>query len=495
MGGRVLTNTTSLAYAIESSLGVLPGSPIWKLLEPNSYGNFGAQITTVPRAPITKTRQRRKGIVTDLNSPVDFEHDITLESSYDFIEGFCFSTFSSVLHLDRPTNNVAITSSGFTYTAITGSTVPQNSLVFARGWSTSTNNGLKVVTSGSTTSLVAVTGLTAETPSATQNATMDVCGFRGAVGDLQIDSSGNLISTVLDFTTLKLSVGQSIWIGGSLAANQFANAANTGFARVNVIATNKLTLSKRTGTFATDTGATKQVDILFGRFVKNVSIDDAKYLERSFQFELAYPNLSATPGATQYEYAKGNECNTLAFNLPLTNKATFNLGFVGTDTVTPSDTRATGASAPVVPVQTVGFGTSSDIARLRIQQVDETGLSTYFKSAKLTLNNNASPEKALANLGAVFINTGLFQADLEFELIFTDSGVVSAVRNNTTLGIDFALRNQDGGMLVDLPSLTLTGAQRSFPINQTVLVKATSLSFIDPTFGTSIGVTMFPFLP
>ena len=35
---RVLTNNTSLAYAIESALGVLPGSPVWHELEPNSIG-------------------------------------------------------------------------------------------------------------------------------------------------------------------------------------------------------------------------------------------------------------------------------------------------------------------------------------------------------------------------------------------------------------------------------------------------------------------------
>ena len=63
---RVLTNTTALAYAIESSQGVLPGSPSWKSLEPNGINSFGAEITTVARSPISKNRQRRKGTVVDL---------------------------------------------------------------------------------------------------------------------------------------------------------------------------------------------------------------------------------------------------------------------------------------------------------------------------------------------------------------------------------------------------------------------------------------------
>ncbi len=49
---RVLTNNFSLAYNIETSLGV-PGT-VWFLLEPNSISTFGADITTVARDPISK---------------------------------------------------------------------------------------------------------------------------------------------------------------------------------------------------------------------------------------------------------------------------------------------------------------------------------------------------------------------------------------------------------------------------------------------------------
>ena len=98
---RVLTNNISLAYAIETSFGVLPASPEWKLLEPNDITTFGATITTVPRAPIAKDRQRRKGTVTDLESNAEFEHDLTLESFIDFAEGFVFANFNTAV-LPRP---------------------------------------------------------------------------------------------------------------------------------------------------------------------------------------------------------------------------------------------------------------------------------------------------------------------------------------------------------------------------------------------------------
>mgnify|MGYP002147314755 CR=1 FL=1 len=86
-----------------------------------------------------------------------------------------------------------------------------------------------------------------------------MCGIQGATADLEIDASGNLISTVLDFTTLPLSVGQRIWIGGDSAGTKFATAADRGEARITVIAAHKLTLDdKVSGTLNAADNATHQ---------------------------------------------------------------------------------------------------------------------------------------------------------------------------------------------------------------------------------------------
>src|SRR3546814_19905084 len=76
----------------------------------------------------------------------------------------------------------------------------------------------------------------------------DVCS-----SDL-VDADGNLISTALDFTTLGIAVGQVIHVGGIDVANQFFETENTGFARVRIVAANKLTLDKRDQAFIADDG-------------------------------------------------------------------------------------------------------------------------------------------------------------------------------------------------------------------------------------------------
>ena len=491
--GRTLTNNFSLQYAKEDSLGVLPGSPAWKLLEPNAVNGFGATITTVPRSPISKNRQRKKGSITDLDSGVEFDADWTLDSFIDFIEGFCFSEFKGAdVHV--PT---AVIAAGYTVPTMSAA-VAENTLIVARGAVNSGNNGFKVVTSGGTTTQIDVVGggLTPETIAATRNPSVEIAGFRFATGDLEVNSSGNLISTVKDFTELPIAVGQTIHVGGEATANKFAEAANYSYARVVTIAANVITLDKKLTTFVTDDGAGKDVDLLFGRFIKNVAIDHADFVESSFQFEGSYQDL-ADPSGDEYEYSLGNFCNTVGFELPLTDKATVGFAFVGTDTEVPVviGDRKTNADSPGLPVQTTAFNTSSDLARLRITETDETGLTTDFKSLTMNINNNVSPEKVLGTLGAKYMNTGNFEIDLEAQLLFTNSGVVSAIRANETLTMDFAISNDDGAIFVDIPALTLGDGSKEYPVNESILINTTAQAFGDSVFGASIQVSLFPYPP
>ena len=508
--GRVLTNATGLSYALESSLATLPGSPTWKAIEPNEIPAFGAEITTVPRRPISKSRQRRKGATTDLDSSVEVNADLTMESFLDFIQSFLFAAAkypssqspirSGALYLNLAADNdppPAGTDPGFTHSALSAA-IPTGRLVYSRGFTNAVNNGLFQVKTGSTTTATLVEGTPAfvdEIPSNEANATLEIAGVRGATGDIQVNAGGNLISTVLDFTTLGLVVGQVIHVGGLLTANRFAIAANFGYARVRAIATNLLTLDKKATTFTTDNGSGKQIDLLFSGFVRNVAVDHADYRENSFHFEAAFPNLDVPGPGARYEYAKGNFANELNINLPLTDKAGLEFRFVGTDTEVPTTSRKTNAANAALPVQTTAFSTASDIARLRVTKVDETGLTTDFKSLTATLNNNVTREKVLGVLGARYMNAGLFEVDVETQIVFTDSRVIEAVRNNETLTMDWSIRNGDGGVFFDIPSLTLEGGGRDFEVDASVLASFTIQSFGDPVLGYSIGVSLFAFVP
>ena len=496
---RVSTNKTSYAYAEETSLGVAGTN--WKTLEPNDIDRFGAEITTVARKPISKDRQRKKGTTTELTSGVGITSDLTMEHVLDFLSAFVMAEFNGpgVWGVHETNTITGVDGTTEEYDVSAGGALTEDDLIYCRGFTVAANNGIKEVATGSTATTIAVEeDVTDETTSGKYKARIEVCGFRTAIGDLDVASVVStlvtLTSTALDFTTLGLTAGQVLWFGGALAINKFTNTENTGFGRVVSIAASTLVIDKTSQTWVTEANTTQLVDIYFGRFLRNVPVDDADFLETSFTFEGAYEDLEAlgTPG---YEYAKGNYCNQVTFQLPLSDKAIVVFAFDGTDTDVPTDTQKTGADTPLAPEQTTAFNTSADIGRLRITEVDETGLTTCFKTLNLTLNNNVSPENCLGTLGASFLNIGNFDVDVEAQVVFSNSAVPAAIRNNTTVTLDFSIRNDDGGLFFDLPSITLGDGTKELPENESVLINIPAQAFEDATLGTSIGISLFPYLP
>ena len=521
---RVLTNNSGLAYAIEDGLGVAgPASaPAWFLLEPNEISQFGAEITTVSRDPISKTRQRRKGTVTDVDSGVGFVEDLTLSSFRHFIEGFVFASAINRDVTDIPvTAVVGAGTDAYTVASLTAAQAAKlnvGTLLWATGLGLSVNNGLKSIDAniGTGDSSVSVTD-----PDIAPEAALAVpAGARISLAGYRIPDSASVTWTWADTAkqaTLALAAigtnlaargltpGQTVHIGsvetlGADVINGFqqGTVANNmvGYARVVSIATGSVVFDKVSDAlrFTDSTAPTTAVDILFGEFIRNRAVDHADYLERSFQFELTSPGLGGTPTSPtdRYEYSKGNYCNTVGFGLPLTDKAVATFAFIGTDTDSPTATQATGASSARNPPQRAAFNTSADIARLRITEADEDGLTTDFKSLVLNLNNNVSPEKAVGTVGAKYINFGNFFVNLETQLIFTNDAVIQKIRDNETVTMDFVIRNSDGVIAVDIPSMILGGGGREFPRGESVLINLTCEANDDNPFDSSIGVSLIP---
>tara|TARA_R110000796_G_scaffold41179_2_gene101986 strand:+ start:29639 stop:31156 length:1518 start_codon:yes stop_codon:yes gene_type:complete len=500
---RSLTNNLAMAAAIETSIGTLPATPLWVKLEPNSIGAYGATITTVPRNPISNTRQQRKGSTTDLDSSVEWEGDLTKDHALLFAEGFIFAQRQNSGVMERiqagsdyDSLTAVNATSAYAHDALSAA-LATGTLVFARGFTTAGNNGLKEVDAASTTILTIVTSAPVdETPAIATGARLDVAGFRLADGTWD-DTAKAFGSTLIDLSTLALSVGQMLRVGSD--ANALTGGQLVG--RIVSITAAIITLDKvqnlGTGTLNGGGNVTALAcDLLYGQFVKNVAVSDADFITRSFQFELVYDDLQNPAGTgDEYEYAIGNLCNEMVFNMPGQDKATVSFGFIGTNADDITTTRKTNSANAVDPVQTAAFNTAASFARLNMTDTSEVSLGACFKSLTLTLGNEVSPEKCLGTLGALFMNTGNFTVGLDAELLFTDSDLAQAVKDNQTVTMDMLLNNDDGAIGLDIPSLTLGGGAKTYPVNESIKISVTGSAFADDTLNTSIGITEFPYFP
>ena len=524
--GRVLTNTTSFRYGKETSLGT--GWSGGRHFEINSVSNFGANISTVTRNPIDANRQRLKGSITTLESSFNVEHDLTMDTFEDFIGNFLYSRVHND-NLDfkitavgssneltvEPINSSTITDETRNY--FKGGTNVYRTLVKISGLANNSLNKEYFVQSDMSGNVIEVLESRNPINSSSDLTSKSLIQFAGfgirapSVNDKVSDISIN--NGILSFTLNddinpvlagKVKIGQFVCFGSSVGQSTvslesgFIHNGNkiTGLGRLKSIDDKTYSFDKLDTSFkgiSGTLGLDANLDIYFGKYVKNVPVDNADYLEESFVFEAEFPKLGNS-NETMYQYSRGNYCSQMTFNLPLADKATMNLEFMGTDTDDPVETRISGPADVSENFRRQPFNTTSDIAKIRIQDIDNEGLSTYFKSLTLTLNNNVSAENVLGKLGAQFLNLGNLEVGISAQMHFTHSKVIDNIRSNGTVSLDFALKNNDGGIVVDIPAMVISGGNRDFPENETVLINVEGMSFADPVLNSSMNVSTFAFL-
>lgn len=493
---QVLTEGVNLACVVEATLGAsVPPTTGWFNCQPNNIGAIGSSYKKLARSPISKNRMNQRPILVDEDSKMPWQADVTKSFLDQYLEGI----FMSKMKHSGGTASSLLVPTAVAATSITvgaNGALAAGALVYLRGALLQTA-ALFVVGAGSTGVSVTITGGVAETlPS---NATLDVIGVQASTAaDIQMDASGNLTSTTLNWTTLGLNVGQWIYLptatGG--AAFAFATATYTGYARIKAISATKLTLERRSWTVgAADTATGKTIRVFFSRWIRNVSIDHPDYQQPSFAFEITYPNLGGA-GVPEYEYALGNLIDSAVFNIPLTSKATVDLSLVGTVTGDPTSARLTGPASAPQNVTNVAVSTSTDLLRMRVNNVDESGVASDFQSIKLTLKNNVEPEKQLGTLGAKIMNVGRFEAMVEADVIFSSDQIIVGIHDNRIVAMDFALRNGDGfGCLVDLTSVSIDSGDRKFESNKSVTISSKMSGFQDGNLGFVCGMSVFGYLP
>lgn len=501
---KIDSNVTGLSIAEEECLKRLPGvggvDAVWYEQEPDAYADFGSETTSTVRAPISKSRQRRKGTITDIDASGGYTTDITFNNQTRMMQGFLFADVrQSASTAPIIGSKIAVTSVDATtdvYKAASGLTVfKPGMIVLASGFAVAGNNGRKTVVTAIAGEIAVDSPLFAEAAPPV-GSKVECVGMTHAVGDLQLSFVGGvatLNATAADFTTYGLIPGKWVFIGDDAADGSFASFA--GYARVSAISAKSLTLDKTTADIVTDAGAGKAVSLYWGSVVRNEG-EPNLIKRRSYQLER---RLGQDNAGEQSEYLIGAVANEMTINVPQTDKLNCDMTFVACD----SETRdGLEGLKPGVRVNALGedaINTSSDLYQIRMSIIDPTdpfpkALFGFVSEATISITNNAVPNKALGVSGAFDITVGDFEVSGSVTAYFTNVAATRAVRQNSDVDLYLIAAARNEGLIYDMPLIALGGGRITVEKDNPITVPLDT-NAVESKFGNTLLAEYFPYLP
>lgn len=505
---KIDSNSTGLRYCEEDSYKTVSGDEVWRPLEPNSYNDFGGQVTTVARNPINASRQRKKGVVTDLDASGGFNTDLTQTNLADILQGFFFADARTKDEFGGGGEITGVVTATDDYQAASGlDAFDAGDLVFASGFTDAANNGLKVVSSSSGTALTVEENLVDETPPS--DATLVEVGHEFDADDLNVDLTGSLPKITsdasFDFSTLGLLPGEWIYVGGDAAGDSFSDSENNGWKRVREATADHIEIDKSESAMTTETlSGGETVRIFYGRVLKNES-DTSLITRRTYQLErqLGAPD-DASPSDIQAEYITGAVPGEFTLNIPTADKATADLSFVGADNETIDGPTSLKSGTRPALAEADAFNTSSDVPRIKMavhSDSDEapTALFAFVTDLTLNINNNVSPNKAVGTLGAFEVTAGTFAVGGSLTAYFGNVSAIDAVRANSDITLDVILAKDNAGIAIDVPLITLgdgrPNVEQDEPITLPLDMEAATGAKAVSTYDHTLLMSFFDYLP
>lgn len=504
MVNKIDSNVTGLNYAEETSLKTLPGTPVWYPLEPNSYSDFGGQVTLLARNPINATRKNKKGVITDLDASGEFNQDLTHSNLTRLLQGFFFAD------IREKVTNLPMNSAAIPFTSVTASTdiylaasglagILAQSLVYFTGFTNAANNGLKVVPSASTATQITAPDGTVDEASPPSTAQAKLVGYQFASATLNVAMNGTLVqltraSGAVDFTTLPLSPGDWIFVGGDAVGERFVTNL-PGFGRVKRVAATFIELDKVSWTPSAETGTGKTIRIFYGDVLKDESTANL-IKRRTYNVERQLGN---DGNGIMSEYLIGAVPNELTVNISQADKITIDMSFVACDVEQRTGTTGVKSGTRITQTSQDAYNTSSDFSRLKLNLAGDAYASTaalfaFATEMNLTVNNNVSPNKAIATLGAFDQSVGNFTVTGEMTAYFADVTAVSAIRNNSDVTIDFAIVKANKGLLFDMPLVALGDGRLEVEQDEAITLPLET-NAAESTYGHTLLLASFSYLP
>jgi hypothetical protein len=235
--------------------------------------------------------------------------------------------------------------------------------------------------------------------------------------------------------------------------------------------------------------------MFFGDLIKNESAANL-IKRRTYQVERTLGNDN---NGVMSEYLVGAVCNEFTLNVSMADKVTVDMAFIAMDNEQRDGLQ--GVKAGNRPALAAGdaFNTSSDFSRIKLSAVSVansavTALFAFATEMSITINNNASQNKAIGVLGGFDISVGSFEVGGSMTAYFSDLVATRAVRNNDDITLDFALVKKNQGMIFDIPLIALGDGRLAVEQNQPITMPLET-SAAESSYGHTLQFSSFSYLP
>lgn len=534
---KVSGSITGLRLCKEATRGTIPatvGSQEWFEMEPNSYADFGGELVLLSRSPINPSRQRKKGVVTDLNAAGGFNQDVTFWNMRDVWESLFFAKRHSLHEVKEPT--IAVSSNTSTVTLASHGIVVGDIVLGEDFVGAEANNGEKLVTAAATNTFTYAGGATVSSKIVGSQFRRIGHNWDGS-GRLAIAAtSGSLPELVksvgADLNSFGLRKGDWVYLNG------FTAKENNGFCRIAEDPTATKLIFDKTGGGTTSSlgtaGGTTEMkteaaaadrNIYFGDAIKNVSALTDQFLSQSWTVERTLgKSVTDTGAATQSEELIGAFFNEFNMQIPQADKVAADVTLVASKhqvfngkNAAGSQSRPNGARSlrsgvktPKKPKTAPAFNTSLDVARMkmaivrptqdgRANRAAPTPLFGYITEMNLNINNNMTPDKAVGVLGAFDVSAGEFQVGGSITAYFSTVDAIEAITENEDVTLDVILgvkaQGVDRVMLWDMPLIALGNGRLNVTQGEAITIPLENSAAEYEPFGHTFLLMEFPFLP
>lgn len=466
----------------EASFGVIPTTPAMKNLRVTS-STLQPNIDTVESNELRTDRQIPDQTTVAIKAAGEINFELSFNALDDFFEEALQGAWANKPVIANTGAGTPISALSTTTATVSagGAAFLANMLVQTSGFALAANNTVAQVASSSATTVAFPASTFTADASPQTGATLRAVGIAGASGDITATSTG-LGSTALNFTTLGISPGDWIKVGGSAAGDQFATAVDNAFIRVTAVAANVLNCDNLPTGWTADAGTSKTIWIWFGDTVTNGTTLWTSTIERVYTDQ-------ATP---TYEYFTGSATNTLNLSLTASQIITGSAGMICQNWSDPT-VRTAGATDVLPPTFPV-LNATSNFGRIGLAG-DALAGPNFIMSATAAISNNITADFALGNLGAVGMNNGDFNFTGNINAYFGDTTIISSLVNNAATALNFRISDVNSpkeSYIIDLPQVKLTSGQiNNVAKNQAVMQAIGYRAVLSPTYGYTCKITRF----